>query len=228
MIETENDNFQKAPLMILPAAGFGRRSGALGSKELLPGSQGKPLIQFHLELARERQWPVHVITREDKKDLIDYLEKASMNQEIEIQIIESSREWPETVLRSQEFWREKNILCLPDAQFSPVEILDRMNVDLDQASLVVGQFTGSDDLASWGYIHKISDAVIEICEKPETENLKHFVKPWGLIGFQKSHGSVLFEAQLQSTFDHNWKQIEADVLFLSLNEFKDATRKKVL
>lgn len=228
VIKTQDDDFQEAPLMILPAAGFGRRAGIEGSKELLPGSQGMPLIQFYLELARLRKWPVHIITRSEKKDLIHYLNQASKNQQIEIQLIDTSREWPETVLKSEASWREKNILCLPDTEFAPVEILDQINEELDMAALVVGQFSVSDDFSSWGYIQKVSDDFIDICEKPETENLKNFMKPWGLLGFQKSFGRALFEAQLQSTFDHKWKQIGVQVLFLNLKEFKDATRKKVL
>lgn len=229
MVKTQDKNFRQTdPLLILPAAGFGTRSGLDFSKELKELGQGETLISFHLRQALERKWPVHVITRQEKQDLITYLQKFSdkYHLEIFIQVIEPSREWPDTILQSSPYWRENNILCLPDTIFEPVTIIDELLKKLNQeAELAVAGFMPSSEISSWGYVSLDRSGEIDLCEKPNGLDFKQRnLKAWGLLGFQKNIGQDLFSAQLQSTFDHQWKTIKGHGCFLDLKLFADRTR----
>ena len=229
MIKTENNNFHNSekPLLIIPAAGFGRRAGSPLSKELILGADQEPLINRSLQQAAELKWPVHMITREEKIDLIEHVEQFCQQNEIEchIQAIPASKEWPETVLQSEPFWRQKNILILPDTSFEPVNILKDMVQKLNSADLVVAGFKPKDSFSTWGFFRKISEEQLQLCEKPNDRfDCNQETKAWGLLGFRKEFGKALFAAQLESTFDHSWKAIKAKMLFSELTNFQDETR----
>lgn len=208
------------PLVILPAAGFGTRMGSPPAKEILPGPLGSPLIETALRQAQVRGWPVHVITRRAKTELISYLSEYQNSQglEISIQLIESSQEWPDTVLQSQKFWRQRNLLCLPDTVFQPTGIWD--DLVRSQASLSAALFEVADG-RSWGVMRKTATAV-EICEKPQEGRAG--MKAWGLLSFQPEAGRVLLQAQLASAFHHQWISLEQSFEFFDLESFKDLTR----
>ncbi|MEZ0391377.1 MAG: hypothetical protein ACAH59_04125 [Pseudobdellovibrionaceae bacterium] len=205
------------PLLLIPAAGFGRRVGQPPAKELLPDPSGRPLIERALKQAQARGWPVHVITRDEKMGLIQFLRDFS-GVEIQVQVIEPSREWPETVLKSRKYWRERNILCLPDTVFSPEGVLD--SLASSKFPLAVAAFETS-EYSTWG-VMKTKNSGIEICEKPI--EARSGMRAWGLISFEPFAGEKLFEAQLESTFDHQWKELPIGAEFFSLETFSDLTR----
>ena len=111
MVTKESYNPSK-PLLLLPAAGFGTRVGSPNAKEIFFGANGGPLIEASLHQARLRDWAVHVITRKEKTDLLNYLKEYQNKYfnpdqvdgfNISIQIIEPSREWPDTLLKSKDY-----------------------------------------------------------------------------------------------------------------------------
>ena len=228
--ENSKKNPSIKPLVILPAAGFGSRVGFPEAKELILGPSGEPLITLALNQARLRKWPVHVITRKEKKSLIEFLEYYSdRNQmEIGIQIIDPSQEWPETVLQSQEVWHDKNLLCLPDTEFEPVEIWDRLIENLQGDVDVAMAVFESQDYGSWGVVRSLPDGRLEICEKPQGNQerplQKENIQAWGLSAFTKRGGVELLSVQLKSTFDHSWVGLRAQARLFKLAQFRDLTR----
>lgn len=208
------------PLVLLPAAGFGTRVGSPNSKEILKGPGGGPLIETALKQAQLRGWPVHVITRKEKTELIQYLERYRKDNEleIEIQIIEPSKEWPDSILRSRAYWRPRNLLCLPDTIFSPLGIWDSLVQSQVELSVAVFQ---PHDFSKWGVI-KLSESGVEICEKPQTNH--EGMRAWGLMSFQPKAGEVLLKAQLESTFNHQWYPLDLKAELFSLDQFEDLTR----
>lgn len=213
------------PLVIIPAAGYGSRVGSPEAKELLLNDIGEPLIALALNQARDRQWPVHVITRKEKQSLITYLKTYSdLNQrEIQIQLIEPSQEWPDTVLQSRDFWRDQNILCLPDTIFKPLDIWDSLNDSLTRdGDIALAVFEPGPDYAKWGVVRFLNETQIEICEKPRAR--KENLKAWGLSAFTCSGGLELLKAQMKSTFDHNWISLKSRAHLIELDDFKDLTR----
>jgi len=243
-----------APLVLIPAAGFGTRVGSPAAKELFLNASGSPLIAFGLDQARLRGWPVHVITRKEKTELIRYLEdyRQMWSVDVEIQLIEPSREWPDTLLKSQPFWREKNLLCLPDTVFEPLEVWDQLansTADLAAATfqppdLAAAVFdpkkkqpsipTVKDPsisnhrsfLSTWG-VFRIPSATdnLAVCEKPQEQTLSaNFYKAWGALCWQQAVGQLLLQAQLESSQDHQWKDLNMSFEAFSLHSFQDVTR----
>ena len=208
------------PLIIIPAAGFGTRVGSPNSKELLPHPvTGKPLIEASLNLANERQWPVLVITREEKTELIAYLKNFEF---VQIMTIKPSKEWPDSLLASQPKWHLKNILLLPDTEWEKTKVLDLIDDELTYHQVALGVFT-TDDYTPWGVVNTQSD-FYHFCEKPQDAHQFAHLKAWGLIGFQKNIGEKLFEKLLTSTLNHQWQQLELKPSFIELDYFKDLTR----
>lgn len=209
---------QATPLVIIPAAGFGRRMGSPEAKEILLNNEGRPFIEKALLDCEKRNWPVCVVTREQKRTLIDYLSGWRTRLNLTIHLIEESKEWADTVLRSQNFWREKNILYLPDVDFSPTKILD---------ILVEGEFQiraatfKVSDPENWGVLQNLTSESFEICDKPVISKAD---LAWGLFSFKKDFGAELFKACLESKFDHEWRRIHAQLQIYELAFFKDLTR----
>jgi len=211
------------PLVLIPAAGFGTRVGSPPAKELLKGPNGSPLIAFGLDQARHRGWPVHVITRQEKTELIQYLQeyREQWRVELEIQMIEPSREWPDTLLKSKPYWREKNLLCLPDTVFEPHEIWDCLVTA--ESEIAVAAFK-VEDLSKWGVFQVLPSATgISVCEKPH-DAISDDRKAWGILCWKKKAGAILLQAQLESAQDHEWKKLDFSVEFFELSSFEDVTR----
>jgi dTDP-glucose pyrophosphorylase len=208
----------QTPVILIPAAGFGTRVGSPEAKELLPDPSGQPLIESALGQAQARGWPVHVITRAEKKSLIEYLRRRS-GLEISIQLIRPSREWPDTLLLSKEHWRQRNILCLPDTRFSPESAIDQLVQS--PAELAAAVFDTS-DASTWGVLRSLPTGQLEICEKPRDHRPGQ--KAWGLLAFTPSAGHQLLNAQLASTLDHQWRTLDFSHEFIDLDWFKDLTR----
>lgn len=227
--------------MVLPAAGYGLRAQALGSKEILPLWQGRPLIDFHLENALQFGMDVHLITRESKKDLIfhveDFCKKAGLSSQI--QLIETTGEWPLSVLKSQDFWRQRNILCLPDTVFSPNFLLQQILEMLsDNLKLVVGSFVPEIEkdrkFSQWGWMRSHESGLnhqerLEIWEKPFLKSgfKREAYVAWGVIGFQADVGETLFSALEESTQKKQKTFVMASSRILNLQSFSDLTRSRV-
>jgi dTDP-glucose pyrophosphorylase len=210
--------FQK-PLVIIPAAGFGRRVGSPNSKEMLL-FEGKPLIEFVIGECETRNWPMHLLTRPEKTELLSYLERRKVGN-FEIQLVEETKEWPETVLHSRPFWHEWNLLLLPDMIFKPSQVLDLIFQKMQSADyglIAAGREVNEPQV--WGCL-KTSTSGFEICEKPRQ------LMPawaWGILGYRKSLGAPLFQALLESGADHQWKKFEDLACQLNLEQLEDLTR----
>lgn len=202
---------------IIPCAGLGTRCGMLPhqSKELLPDPEtGKPLIDYSIELCHRHKINPIVITRPEKKELIDYVTAKG----VEIFITEPGQEWPGTILKAYDSWGTNNVLMLPDVRYSPTNILDSLIFNLLTNDLVFALHSvDSMLLSSWGIVTPYATA-----EKPATApGLSH--KAWGVIGFKKSRGKALFEAY--STRGEWFDLVNEKTSFLFLDKFEDVTRK---
>jgi len=219
---------QSKPLVLLPAAGFGTRVGSPPAKELLPDLQNRPLIDFALEQALAREWPVHVITRAEKHSLLEHLATwQARGLVISIQLVGPTKEWPETLLLSKPFWRENNLVVLPDTRYEPLNIWDEMLTAQQKTSAeavyAVCESTDFSRASSWGVI---AADPFRLCEKPQqalAESANSYLF-WGLMMFEKSAGESLLQAHLASTFDHQWKPVAARVQLVRLQSFVDLTR----
>lgn len=198
--------------MILPAAGFGTRAKMKKnqSKELLINpSTKKPLIQYHLDIAQQYMLDPLVITRKEKKDLISFCKK----NKIDYQVITPEGEWSNTVLMSQNYWHEYNILALPDTVYEPHFAVWNIKKGLELGSQSVIAFHHVDDVSKWGSISNY-----KLYEKRDLEDGGY---AWGLIGFKKDYGRKLFEAMAKKGEPFTLK----DTSFTYLEWFEDLTRK---
>lgn len=194
---------------IIPAAGYGTRMGMKPnqSKEMLPdpGYKHQPMIQYALDLCKAFNMDPIVITREDKKDLRQYL----FNNEIEEQLIDVKGEWNQTVLASQVHWYENNMLLLPDTRFSSFRCIEDIQRGLNLGNNAVMALHEVTDPSKWG----IASGYV-LYEKPNFLFGKHWA--WGLIGFKNTYGQELF-SNVESLKMEN-------VGFTFLEKFEDITR----
>lgn len=211
----------EAPTVLIPAAGFGTRVGSPPAKELLlrPNS-GEPLIQAPLMWAQERHWNAVVITRRDKQLLIDFL--TLQFPMVKLCLVDSTPDWTTTMSLSHAYWTNKNILILPDVEFSPVDVLDQINIGLDDHDVMVGSHSVS-DCQNWGFLRKISAHLFEVSEKPN-KALRAEERAWGVLGFRGSIGHSLFESQRQSQREDSPKVLEGRLGECPLDHFRDLTR----
>lgn len=205
---------------IIPSAGLGIRAGSPNAKEVLNNADGRPLIEFSLLLARKYQCRAHVITRKEKTSLLNYLDNFD---HVDIQIIGPSKEWPDTILQSQNHWGEKNIILLPDTYFSPVNIINQLILDLNDVDISLATFNPPCK-KTWGVINTASP-FYECCEKPNIDYaLNDSIKAWGLLAFTQSSGKEILSTLLETTFDHEWKKTALTFRHHSLEHFIDLTR----
>lgn len=186
--------------------------------------EGRPLIDFALEQALKRNWPVHIITREEKQPLIQHLQAwKCRGLQISWQFVSATKEWPETLLLSKPFWQERNLVVLPDTRYLPLDIWDQMQTQQDVGVDVTYAVMESDDLksaSSWGVLRF---EPFSLCEKPrEVLPPRYFF--WGLMLFRKHVGQDLLEAHFESTFDHQWKALQVKATQVRLIDFTDLTR----
>ena len=217
------------PLVIIPAAGFGRRVGAPNSKEILKlAGSDEPLIERAFRECEGRDWPIHLITRPEKTDLLAYCQQRAPKN-LSLQLVGPTQEWPATVLLSEPYWQEWNLLFLPDLIFEPSHVLDQMLVFAkDEISLIAaGLETEAPGL--WGCLRVEGDG-FSICEKPK--DLKE-AWAWGFLLFKKSFGKPLFESLLAPAGNDpsdsgaeikRWHKFTETCKTLDLLEMKDLTR----
>jgi hypothetical protein len=209
-------------VLLIPAAGYGRRVGSPPAKELLPGSDGEPMISRPLRLARERGWSSVVLTRPEKHTLVDYLARqAKQFADIQVELIAETSDWPQTLLQSKHRWRMCNIIYLPDTEFSPESRLDEMAAALaNRASVVWAQHWVS-NRSTWGCFESVDNDTFRLCEKPVDSDPG---TAWGIFGFRPQVGAILLTAQQLSNQDHAFRSLRFSHQEFTLDSFKDLTR----
>lgn len=207
------------PLVLIPAAGFGRRVGSPEAKELLLRPDGTHLIDLPLQCAGERGWPVHVVTRPEKKTLVRYLQQIPY---VTVQEIGPTFDWPETLLASEPYWHEWNLVFLPDMEFKPRHALDEMALAMTgEADLVTANHLVP-ELNAWGVLWpEISGLTLGEKVSVSTSEPRW---AWGLYGFRREVGRKILEAQLASCRDHRLRQLPIRGASVKLQEFRDLTR----
>jgi hypothetical protein len=210
--------------VVIPAAGFGTRMGLPIAKEMLVNPvTGLKFVNLSLQQAKKLGAKVILITRKEKKELIDHVSAFCEEQHLLLEIlqIEPTSEWPETVLMSQHCWTEKNLLVLPDTDWKPADFLQEMIQEWEQhpSDVIYGVFESNKN--TWGYV-KAAEG-LWLCEKPAHALGEGFMA-WGFIGFKKEIGSKLFREHLTSTFDHQVKFLKISAQVKKMAAFFDRTR----
>lgn len=197
---------------IIPAAGFGTRMGMKPdqSKEMLPdpNNKHKPIIAWALELCKVFNMEPIVLTREDKKDLRQYL----FNKGVEFIDVKPEGEWYDTVLESKQYWKDNNLLLLPDTRFDRLTCIKEIQIGLELGNKAVIALHGVIDPSKWGIIKDYM-----LFEKPK--HLKGKQWAWGLMGFTKFEGECIFTAM-----NYNTPFYLENTGFTYLNKFEDITR----
>jgi len=181
------------------------------SKELLPGPDGKPLIEFSLQAAYQAEAAPLVIARADKRDLLKYCDDRGVET---LTIEPQGGEWPHTIIASSFLWRDYNVLMLPDTRFEPVRAVDFMFKELNRGYSYVFGIHEVSDSGNWGIVG--NDYVIE---KPSKD--RHGNNAWGLIGFRGFKSSVTF---FQGLADRDRRVPFEKGSTVNLRSFVDVTR----
>ena len=224
--------------ILIPAAGFGTRVGSPPAKELLinPLTQ-RPLIEFAFSIAEELNVEAHVISRTEKTLLNHYL----AHRGVSYQAIASSRDWPESLVLSCDFWSEYNVVLLPDTEFAPIsvvkEIFDLLEFKQNSSVFATFHHVPFAALNTWGCVWKEGEMAFG-WEKP---NLSSFpdpsstdrsitsipsIKPWGVFGFSKNVGVELLTNMLDSSQGKHAYRLPHKTQFIDLDSFSDLTRQK--
>ena len=189
---------------------------------LLDPENGKPLIDWSLKLALEMELRPVVISRFEKTLLNSYL---SQKEGVELLLIENSREWPDTILKSSSHWGDVNLMLLPDTRFARRELIRDLVLSCETGvDLSFGIFKTSENLGAWGVL-EWNATKLRICEKPRAYLANEMSAPWGLIAFRKEVGVKLFSDLLKSNQTHDWFDWSGSHSRFALLYFKDITRK---
>lgn len=209
------------PTLLIPAAGYGRRMGSPPAKEmLLRKGADEPLIAAPLRWAAERQWRAVVITRPEKRPLIDYLQKC--DGQPELVLLEASQDWQHSLLQAEALWSDHNIIVLPDVEFSPIAALDQMATLLNNNNEVVAAQHTVVDPAQWGHVWLSSAGEIAVVEKPT--GFDKYDCAWGLLGFKKSIGHQLLHTLWESQTAKKTLTVRGSLATVRLQSFVDLTR----
>ncbi len=210
--------------MILPAAGFGTRVGSPEAKEMLwAEGESFPMIQHALDLFADENCRFVVPTRKKKKGLIEFLARRS--QYITLQLIETSAEWPDTVLQTEPHWLENNLLVLPDTRWSPVKEVLRLTSLLGTCDFSFSTFA-AENPETWGVFR---DQPWSVCDKPPGSIQKasgSIDRCWGHIAFKRDCGRAIFSSILKSHSTKSFEPLPPQISggFVQLDSFCDLTR----
>lgn len=200
---------------ILPCAGFGSRMKMASheSKEMLEDPvTGKYLIDYHLDLCKKYDLEPIVITRLEKEKFNEYIKSKNVEH---IVLSKPGIEWPDTVLKSQGLWSQKNILFLPDTRIKPESIIQQTIKELETNLLcIVTHEIPEGEQDKWGIV---TDKIIY--EKPTESGLPN--EAWGIIGFDKFIGEALFKGLSEIKY---YEFNEKSTSIIKLETFKDITR----
>lgn len=211
--------------IVIPAAGFGSRMGGPISKEMLVNpATGLKFIDLSLQQAKILGAKVVLITRKEKKELIQYVTSFCEEQRLLLEVLEiqPTSEWPETVLMSEHCWTERNLLLLPDTDWQPSNFVQQLIQDWDRnpSEVIYGVFPSHKN--NWGYVKVVEG--LWLCEKPQSSIDLDGYQAWGMIGFKKEIGAKLFREHLTSTFDHQVKFLKISAQIKKMDAFFDRTR----
>lgn len=205
---------------IIPCAGRGTRMNMQSnqSKELLIDPiTNKPLIEWHLDLCKQYDIEPVVVTRQEKRDLVDYC----LDRNIKLQLVDIHGEWPYTVLASKNNWNAYNILLLPDSRFGSIKTFEHVLTDLSLSVKASIALSVQEDASKWCVV----DKYYSIHEKPETSLTENKVFAMGVIGFNQCYGEQLF----QSLGDRRYGPHRLEnVSFQYLDWYRDITRTGVV
>lgn len=205
---------------IIPAAGYGKRMNMQpdqAKEMLIDPVTGKYLIDYHLDLCYKYNIEPVVISRIEKSEFNSYLRSKKIEH---IVLKEPGKEWADTVLKSQGLWGEKNLLLLPDTRFEPEISIKRIVDSMHEYKLVAGVHDVPGlECDKWGIISREA-----IREKPYVINpgVKHYMKAWGILGFNREVGQGLFSSQVKGGLFKLSPEIEPT--FVHLDKFVDITR----
>lgn len=200
-------------LAIIPCCGFGTRMNMTvnRSKELMGDPHTfEPLIKWHIDLCKQYDIEPLILVRPEKTDLIEYCNDEKINHVV----MHPGQEWTETVYLSSPYWRDNNILLLPDSRFFPTNVLKYVKDALDIGTEASFGVFNVDDPSKWccltptGIYEKRSDI-------PEP------FMAIGIFGFTKEFGLTLFEGLSRINFSSIDK---ANVYYRMLDKFLDLTR----
>jgi hypothetical protein len=207
--------------VLIPAAGYGKRSGTPPAKELFPDPEsGRPLIEFSLRCAEEADVTPVVIVRRQKTALVEYLERRGG---VELCVIEESEEWPDSLRQGKPYWGSENVVLLPDTRFAPLDIAARVFRDLAAGNHCVFATFDVADRKSWGMVARDGGRNL-IAEKPAAPSGLESEQAWGVFGFRHEYGDALMATLLESGRDHQWKELTNASRYLELESFCDLTR----
>lgn len=198
---------------IIPAAGYGTRMNMPidKSKEMLIDPvTSKYLIDYSLDICYSNKIEPIVISRIEKEDLNSYLRSKGVEH---IVLKTPGKEWAETVMKSQGLWEYKNILILPDTRFESVDCISQIIKDLDKHPISIATHKiDPKDADKWGTIVK---------DNIEEKKANGSDKAWGLIGFTKNAGDMLFNQLIATKTASLWY---LEPVTTELTKFVDITR----
>lgn len=207
--------------VLLPAAGFGTRVNAdyVNGKELLTDpNTGLPLIQWSIEMARIAKADPLVISRRTKVGLNAEMERQGIPC---LKVEESAlKEWPDTIILSEQHWERKNLMLLPDTRFPDaqdyIRLVERFLKHSDVVFLTIP--LAEQDASKFAIYDYMTDW---ICEKP-SEGVESRAQIICAIGFNNAVGRKLFEGLSKRG---EWFSIpKATISHIQIPWFKDITR----
>jgi dTDP-glucose pyrophosphorylase len=229
--------------VLLPAAGFGKRNPDWAVKELKIHN-GKPLIEYSFDHLRSAEAKTHIekiaiITRGEKRvSLEKWVHSYLANDDLKSRIVfieyqPENREWPSTLLASQDFWATKNLVLLPDTKLM---LRPRDSTANSKTLSVIAEFSDlltaaktawgiiqkpADEIGTYGNIETAGTKALSVIEKPDTP-LSPWV--WGCFGFQKASGQELLANLEKSTRLHQRFELPQPSVAVELSNFEDLSR----
>lgn len=210
-----------APLLATKEELEPHRPDSFAKELMIHPREKEPLICWSLKLAQSWGAQVVVISRNEKRDLNQFLRSQKIVSSSDLSLVEiaSSLEWPESILLSRKHWGDRNLLILPDTRFESPQTALHLVEDLDKYEISFATFS-VDDPEKWGVL--CSQNPLVGCEKPQL--LKGPQKAWGVIAFRNSIGTELFEKLLRSTMTRTPYQLSCWSNWRDLKSFVDLTR----
>ncbi len=161
--------------ILIPAAGYGTRVGMQPNqaKELLPGPDGKPMIDWIITKAISYGIPVHVHTRLAKRDLVDHLIDKYSREQVTVYLGEPTS-MEASILPMVDSKTHKNLVMLPDTRFENIDDVLKIFKHTQGWDAMYGTHQVTDP-ENWGMINKDG----RITDKPT--NWKHGNEAWGVM-----------------------------------------------
>lgn len=179
--------------------------------------ESQPMIEWTIQTALKSGLKPVVILRKQKAELAHYLRHRN---EIETIEIESSSEWPDTLLQVQNQWGDINLVLLPDTRFSNPEVIEQLKFSLKKFDSSYGTFkTISPE--TWGHVSSYGEK-LAICEKPKS--IPKVFSAWGIFGFKRDAGYQVLKAHLDSTLTHQIINLDLSTELHKIENFKDFAR----